>query len=765
MKIYILFTFAIGLLSLAACAPLETPDPGDPWVYTDLRALSAADAGEPDLDLVALYTRNARTDFQVRLDLFDLKWETQAEIYVALDTHSGGTRQLPFAAQAALDWDILLAIPPNGLPRAYSAVELPAGQTGDSFPSFEELPGLIPRAVRLPWLDSVIIAANASSLSHGPGAISLEVFALRPGDSMPVDHIGPVRSDGMAPGRAPVLLAFWNTFPAYTPAQALRRWDGAHTGPFGERHGLHVLLQNVRRYRVPVVLLDLKNPAWLSALDTVGGLPLVQEMARRSLLVLPDAIYASPGFPYFPDGLPSWAIDQAIQDSQAASSQFGLPATRILYAPRWNERLPEIYPLIFTEGAPGAGRSWRAPRLLPVPLSSADLQTNDEGLTLEVRRQLLDNAIAAGKGESPEHLVLLGGSLPDSAFGDPQASEAAFIYLAGHPWMMPVGEAWLASFPRDLVVDLPASPPFPSWPATMAPYAAILSTIPRPGTTESLEVAEWEAALSLYAPLPPESEQLQPLRAHYSAQVGGLDIARQWAAAPQFIRECLADLDLDDLPECVLASPDVYASFDLIGGRLKRVFVRNSSGVHQLVGPSSQFIVGLGDPSTYDLTAGDAADPAMITGGLVDAPPPWPLYRATFELDGLQISSPDGNVTKTFRLKPDGLSIEYHAAEPRVLEIPLALDPWQRGAPGWAERYQLRSINGGWSWGLLDGPAVTVLASSPTVVYPFNASLPGLRRFENPNLDYPRGHYLPYPMALLAIESPGDFSLEISLAD
>jgi hypothetical protein len=91
-----------------------------------------------------------------------------------------------------------------------------------------------------------------------------------------------------------VLLAFWNTVPAYTPAQALRRWDGAHTGPYGERHGLHLLLQAVRRSKVPVVLLDLKTPAALSALDFLGKLPQIQNLSTQGLLILPEALPGSP---------------------------------------------------------------------------------------------------------------------------------------------------------------------------------------------------------------------------------------------------------------------------------------------------------------------------------------------------------------------------------------------------------------------------------------------------------------------------------------
>ncbi len=51
---------------------------------------------------------------------------------------------------------------------------------------------------------------------------------------------------------APLFLAFWNTLPASTPAQVLRRWDGAHTGPVGSRHGLRYLIESIDEFHLPV---------------------------------------------------------------------------------------------------------------------------------------------------------------------------------------------------------------------------------------------------------------------------------------------------------------------------------------------------------------------------------------------------------------------------------------------------------------------------------------------------------------------------------
>jgi hypothetical protein len=99
-----------------------------------------------------------------------------------------------------------------------------------------------------------------------------------------------------------LLLAFWDIFPAFSPAQSIRKWDGAHTGPYGERHGLALLLKNIKRYSTPAVLLDLRSPPALSALDHMQALSLVRELVNRKLLILPDVLPGSPSFPIFPRG-------------------------------------------------------------------------------------------------------------------------------------------------------------------------------------------------------------------------------------------------------------------------------------------------------------------------------------------------------------------------------------------------------------------------------------------------------------------------------
>ena len=203
---------------------------------------------------------------------------------MVFDITPGGNYSLPLDTNAELPWDFLVVIPAISKPQIYTSTTKPeAGQIIE-----EGFPGFIPRAIRDPWNDSVIVSLNQSAIPETKYPYRLQVFITPSGSMKVVDRLGPVLSDNLPPGRAPILLAFWDVFPAATPAQALRRWDGAHTGPYGERHGLNVLLTSVRRNKVPVFLLDLKSPAFLSALDYLGVIFSIQDLSNQRLVFLPE---------------------------------------------------------------------------------------------------------------------------------------------------------------------------------------------------------------------------------------------------------------------------------------------------------------------------------------------------------------------------------------------------------------------------------------------------------------------------------------------
>jgi len=763
----IFFIFALGLL-LAACIPGEVVAPSDPWSYGDLRILSPGDLEEaPDLDLIAAYTRFTGSDWQIRLDLLDMNENSTFDLFIALDTSPGGIRRLPGGLEAEIEWDFLLFLPDNSSALLISAEGVDEAQSLDNLDAITDLATRwIPRISRLPLLDSVVISVNKYALPFTGRGVRIQAFITRPGSLRYVDLIGPFHSSDPPPRKALLLFAFWNTFPAYTPAQSLRRWDGAHTGPFGERHGLSVLLHAVRRSRVPVTLLDLKNPASISALDYLGVLSLVRELAEEKLLVLPDPLPGSPSFPLFPTGLPDWAVTRALEDVRKISSEFDLPASDILYSPRWETARQSQYSYIFTIVNDFFSSGYPSSRLFPIPFEkSLEPQADESGLSLSVRKTLLENAINRSPDADRLPLLILGGSFPDSPFGDPEVVSATLNYVAGHPWIHPLNadDLTASTSPGYRPLILPGFNYVPNLSA-FTPSPMLLSlTDPGEDPTNPLLLAAWQAALSLYNTLPPEPFDLPPLRSIYSNQVVILSRAALWADDHMPRNTCATDPDRDNIPECTLASDVVYTISGKEGVRLLAMFVSDELGVHQIIAPTTDFIVGYTDPSTWDFNAGEGAETNGVHGAFADNQPPWALYLPSSDQEWLSFTHKYEFLEKTFTLMDSGLRIDYHSRDPITLQIPVALDPWNRFKPDWGTKYHGEEISNGYSWEWDDGPRILVRSNARMRTTAFTASRPYLGSPENPNFAYPVGHYIPFPVLLIELRSFGDFYIEITL--
>lgn len=766
---------------LAGCLPRPQPPYLGPWLYTDLRALDeiSPTSAPPAQDLIAVYTRQAGDELQFRLDLLDLAPQADADIYLALDTAPGGEPALPDGASTEIDWDTLVLLPASGPIQALA-------------PGGDQRPGLGVRALRDPADDTVTISLRRSSLPGvGPG-YRFQVLLTPPGSTSPVDASQPLASNSLPPGKVRVFLAFWNTLPATTPAQALRRWDGAHTGPAGGRHGLHNLLRAARSHRVPLFLLDLKNPASLSALDFLGGLPLVRTMAAEGLLVLPDSNLLATV--RTPQSLPGWVSAQSALESRNQAHALGLPDSPFLYSPFIQAAGPDLaqYSLVIAPSGqfPGSEAGvtqiyrWRAQRVLPIPdqVEPGVAQPGPEP-PIELRRALA----AAGQRNSPgvaPSLLLLGGSLPESAWGDPRFARLALDWIAAHPWIRPLGT-------QDLLALEPAGEYIPDGDHATGPGGSELDetsaeVFQRLAAAElaipasPLVQAAWQALLALYAPTWPNPAELAELRRTYAGQVNALLEAAGWAANPTPRLDCDRDIDLDGQPECTLASTDALAFFEPDSGALTYLFAclpaetqasatKAAPGggkagcqadVHQVIGPSSQLAVGQSDPARWDLSAGLAADPAVIPGAISGGAGP---YEVSGSGGRLTFTSRVSGVTKTFSTLPAGLRADLSTRQPLDIQVPVLFDPWDRFQPGWGEIYHGESDANVWTWSLADGLQVQVTASRHLSANSFLDSRALLMGVEDPNIDFPAGHYLPFPLSLVEIQGQGDFSIEIRL--
>jgi len=640
---------------------------------------------------------------------------------------------------------LLLSLPHNGYPQAFLSGNI------------HSKPVLTARIQYDPLLDTVTISFNRNIIPI-PENLTFQIFIITPDGKTILDQSSPISNRLPNPiPTAPLIIAFSDSFPAFTPAQALRRWDGAHTGPTGERHGLKHILTNADIYNIPVVLLDLKNPTSISALDFVGALPQVQSLVRQNLLLLPDVVFSIPD-------------DLTLPSIESIASSFDLPVNSFVYSTDGQLQadhrlqflnLPDRSHMLLQSGI----------TLIPLPDMShnnAPIQTGNEGLTLEVRRQLLTTALSS----DPTDLVILGGSLPYSIWGDSDISMASMAYISAHPWIQPLNGNQIQSFYTQPVYDnyepqLPTLPSFPIFTSLGSPtgldsihlQAQILRNLHISPMNTITDLA-WQMFNSLTSPS--TNHLYTQLQFQYLNQVESMLVASRWVESPSTISDCSQDIDLDSLNECVLSNHHYFAIIETDGGRLSFLFERNDNQVHQLIGPLSQFFVGLSDPSLWQIEKGPSADPAEIPGAFSDSDNPFMNYKIVEEGVGfLSLNRSDGQIDKVFRLVENGLSIDFNSRSDVSMRIPLAIDPQVRFLSGWKKLYYSQASTDSFEWGLLGSTSVKIKSTALISAHDFNESASLINKPENPDFDYPPGHFLPFPIALIEISGMGSFSADI----
>jgi hypothetical protein len=486
----------------------------------------------------------------------------------------------------------------------------------------------------------------------------------------------------------------------------------------GGSHGLRYLLQGARRTSTPIAFLDGLTPEALSALDYAGALPQVQSLAQDGLLMLPKPPDAATG---------EWAIltragqAQALQTFGLQSAQTHLPAPPVR-----------------------------------VPASQVDKQ----GLTLAARTAIVHSLDATSGAPT-----ILGGSLPESEWGEPGLAEAGMKYIQNHAWIKVLGPSELKRISTSSLLQVENDP-----------QEVLPSELPeafRRAPNNALKTAALQAARSLAAPVYPPAPDLPILRRAYLPDVVALLDAAAWADAPVAIQRCDQPASSGQL-DCIWANERFYLQFDPSGG-LRFAFWKGPNGVHQFIGPSSQLITGLSDPATWRTADGEWADPAVLPGAFVTETPLLPR----FDLYGISFSDGEAsNYAYSYRVYGDVLEILVPKTVPT--NLPVLLDPWQRFSPGWSRRYQLAAneLNGysptpaafqstqpstdaarkQWRW---QAPGLTLDISTPNGGQwaSFLDAQPFFARAEDPNQDYPAGYRLPFPLAVLSLPvAPGESS-------
>jgi hypothetical protein len=285
-------------------------------------------------------------------------------------------------------------------------------------------------------------------------------------------------------------------------------------------------------------------------------------------------------------------------------------------------------------------------------------------------------------------------------------------------------------------------------------FLAEMQIAPKNPITDSA----WQTWFMLSAPT--QDEKLQSMRGNYFNQLGGLLAAAKWVEDPTTQANCSNDINGDGLTDCILSTKNYFAVLDKRGGKLAFLFHLDATGPHQLIGPSSQFGVGLSDPSMWQPGKGENADPSVIAGAFSDDSNIWKL-RTPVSGDEITFASPDGNQLKTYRLTQSGLSVTYQGAGIHSTSIPLALDPdsFYFGPT----QYKSTTATGELTWGLIDGEQIKVDSDAVMSMESFTDSQTFFSSPENPDTAFPAGHYLPFPLSIITLESSQNFMVQISV--
>lgn len=679
-------------------AEFPTADLPD-WQYADLRQIDPADASSASADILAVYLRAGAGSRQtgrleIRLDLLDYQLSQPASWLIALDHAPGGKQRLPNGLPAGRAWDSLLVISAHGA--AGSAITLLDAE-------LKPRSAAAVRVLRSLSHQQIEVSLNLSALPALRTGLWVQAFTTtgEPLHGAILDETRPAALQAQPPPPAPVLLVFWDAFPAFTPAQALRRWDGAHTGPQGGRHGLYNLLRAARNHAVPITLLDLSAPESLSALDYAAGLNLVRDLARDRLLALPV-----------------W---------QPSILQSGKPVCQP--HPANLVATDEEIPLI-------SATSTELSRLLesiqPLPVD----QINEHGLSLPLR-----GLLASTGAHTQPAWVVLGGSLPGSPWGIPSMARAAMAEIHARPWIRPIAV-------QELSQVLNQSPSLPR------------TRLPAPHT---LATAASQACSALYAPLHPSAPALNELRSRYLSQINVLQLAADWSMSPYSLSDCSRDMDGDTLPECILASSHVFAVIQTQAAALSYLFVLDGTDAHQLVAPSSQFVVGQSPPERWRLGEGQEgllSDPAVFAGSFYQP------GLCTAHTGAEQITFTCESASLRYTLTRQGLAIHAApaaSAAQSAWQLALAFDPWQRFYRDWGSRFTRQQTEQSLQLSYSTGSALRLSANQPFQVEGFDATRQMMGNPENPNAEFPGGHYLPFPMVVVKFSPLGELHLQLEL--
>jgi hypothetical protein len=690
------------------------------WAYSHLRIYDPPDTDRPEDDIIAVYVRESLSLVEIRLDFLVDRSESDHDLYIALDTlpdnPSSENNIFPYSD---LMWEYLLV---------QKSGQSPFIKTRDN----QLVPNLKVTTHRDPTSGALILSLEKFQSQIHYNNLAFQVFVTNHDSENLVEQTGIAFLNNSPPvDRAHLLLTFWNSLPAKTPALTLRRWDGAHTGPYGQRHGLKHLLQSSIQYNIPLVLLDLKTPESLAALEYIGQIDQIRIQEALGNLILPENSFGDSNTSNVSLNFSKlWTSNYHLLESQFAFGQFkysNLPTYAAFFADISDNQHIQTY---------------QGHRLIPLPapvyplvnLSTWD-QVDRFGLTINAKRALIDAALS----EDPSRLVVFGGSLPETAWGDSSVAPTVFAYLESHPWIQILSQENLLTFPihqKDLIthpcVDLLCSPSIPevnlSNNQSLVNYLAQFRSELAAQSDRLMSNQAWLTYFNFTTPS--ADPKIFTLRSNYLASLEHVLMAARWASEPYSQSICEDE-------SCILSSENTFCLISQRGARLLLAASLTENGYLQWVAPVSQLAIGLSDPLDWHPGLGEASDPDEIPGAFSDPPNPFTKCISDVKPGRIAFDCEKNGVKKIYKLLPESLEVIYLAESPITTRVPLVSLPAQSYFKG-CENSLLPNIT-----------AVNAKVSTSSYCDSrFQMKFP-----EDPDINYLPGHFLPFPLTILNINS------------
>jgi hypothetical protein len=689
------------------------------WKYTDIRQLDPIDAIDPALDVIAVYSRFNQGFLQLRIDFLNLDQYLGNDIYIVIDTNPGGTNQIMThnhgIIQTDLKWDYLIEFTASGNAAIYNS----------QYKTVDEMEIFI---IYDSAQDRIILTTLKNNIPIYAGKTNLQVLVTSPDNNIIADKGNPFSVDATSPARAKVVLAFWNTFSPESPAQTLRSWAGAHTGPNSSRHGLKYLVDAASQYKIPILLIDLLSPSNISALDYLGEIPKLNALHNKGIVKFYN--------------------------------------TREINS---NKRLSVISSLFLNSNINDNDYAQFLNN------SSCNLRENDVnnnvinlGLSLDCKKLLSLSAYY-----QPSTPLLFGGDISQSTLGDPATLEILFSYIITHPWIQVLSyehekslETLLNIYPANIDNNRAPAPikslmTFPSDVITPTSLQLKVKNLLSESPDNQLTDLSQQ---TLYLLEHPNNSQLVPISNNYIGQVGEILAAAKWADSPTSTQNCSTDLDFDNTNECILSNSEVFVIVDREGGYIPFIFSRDGNGVHQIIGPTWEFAVGLSDPSLWNPELGLRSDPSQILGAFQDSFSNWNSYIFDFNGNKLNLYNDNMAMRKSFSISADKIQISILAAEPfDTYAIPLVVDPWIRFTPNWGTAYSGIKSDYSYTWGISSVINILTKSATPIDAFAFKDTYRMMTKPEDSNYDYSRGHYLPYPLAMVELTGWNNYKIDIQI--